>query len=350
MCIRDSSLSADKPVELTVEFSSEKSVFLHGVQLGLQFPIVGDLLERAVDVAANCDAAVVVVGTNADWETEGRDREFMELPGNQPDLIRRVCEVNPNTVVVVNSGSVVTTDWADIAPAVLQTWFGGQEMSHALVDVLTGAEEPGGRLPNTWPHRLEDTPAFINYPGEAGVVNYGEGVFVGYRWYQARDIDVAFSFGHGLGYTTFEWGDPVVSGAKTIEELENSDQVASLAVNLVGVDHNDLARGSVLTRSHQWYLTSKFDGDLFVLNAVDHDISRRGAYLVYLGSGEYPAKLRVLGPESIFPGEQGKVRIFIDNELPLMLGDRYILRDSGRGETIGGGAVSYTHLTLPTKA
>ena len=206
------SLSADKPVELTVEFSSEKSVFLHGVQLGLQFPIVGDLLERAVDAAANCDAAVVVVGTNADWETEGRDREFMELPGNQPELIRRVCEANSNTVVVVNSGSVVTTDWADIAPAVLQTWFGGQEMSHALVDVLTGAEEPGGRLPNTWPHRLEDTPAFINYPGEAGVVNYGEGVFVGYRWYQARDIDVAFAFGHGLGYTTFEWGEPVVSG------------------------------------------------------------------------------------------------------------------------------------------
>ncbi len=219
------SLSADKPVELTVEFSSEKSVFLHGVQLGLQFPIVGDLLERAVDAAANCDAAVVVVGTNADWETEGRDREFMELPGNQPELIRRVCEANSNTVVVVNSGSVVTTDWADIAPAVLQTWFGGQEMSHALVDVLTGAEEPGGRLPNTWPHRLEDTPAFINYPGEAGVVNYGEGVFVGYRWYQARDIDVAFAFGHGLGYTTFEWGEPVVSGAKTIEELEKGEKI-----------------------------------------------------------------------------------------------------------------------------
>lgn len=123
------------------------------------------------------------------------------------------------------------------------------------------------------------------------------------------------------------------------EELEKADQGARVAVNLVGVDHNDLARGSVLTRSHQWYLTSKFDGDLFVLNAVDHDISRRGAYLVYLGSGEYPAKLRVLGPENILPGQQGKVRIFIDDELPLMLGDRYILRDSGRGETIGGGKI-----------
>jgi len=123
------------------------------------------------------------------------------------------------------------------------------------------------------------------------------------------------------------------------EELEVAIQGARIAVNLTGVDHNDLSRGSVLTRSKQWYLTSKFDADLSVLNALDHDVSRRGAYLVYLGSGEYPAKLRVLGPKSISPGDQGKVRIFIEDELPLMLGDRYILRDSGRGETIGGGEI-----------
>tara|TARA_B100000287_G_scaffold33068_2_gene30711 strand:- start:9006 stop:10733 length:1728 start_codon:yes stop_codon:yes gene_type:complete len=123
------------------------------------------------------------------------------------------------------------------------------------------------------------------------------------------------------------------------EELEVAIQGARVAVNLTGVDHNDLSRGSVLTRSKQWYLTSKFDADLSVLNALDHDVSRRGAYLVYLGSGEYPAKLRVLGPKSISPGGQGKVRIFIEDELPLMLGDRYILRDSGRGETIGGGVI-----------
>ena len=123
------------------------------------------------------------------------------------------------------------------------------------------------------------------------------------------------------------------------EELEVAIQGARIAVNLTGVDHNDLSRGSVLTRSKQWYLTSKFDADLSVLNALDHDVSRRGAYLVYLGSGEYPAKLRVLGPKSISPGDQGKVRIFIEDKLPLMLGDRYILRDSGRGETIGGGEI-----------
>ena len=123
------------------------------------------------------------------------------------------------------------------------------------------------------------------------------------------------------------------------KELDIATQGARIAVNLAGIDHNDLYRGAVLTRSGQWHLTSKFDGDLFVLNAVDHDVSRRGAYLVYLGSGEYPAKLRVLGPKSLSPGEQGNVRIFIEDELPLMLGDRYILRDSGRGETIGGGNI-----------
>ena len=123
------------------------------------------------------------------------------------------------------------------------------------------------------------------------------------------------------------------------QELEAAKQGSRIAVNLVGIDHHDLGRGSVLTRKEQWYLTPKFDGDLFVLDGINHEVSRRGAYLVYLGSGEYPAKLRVLGPDSISPGRHGLVRIFIEEELPVMLGDRYILRDTGRGETIGGGKI-----------
>ncbi len=153
-----------------------------------------------------------------------------------------------------------------------------------------------------------------------------------------------------LGGGSFEVGEELLLSPENLqvriralqshhEELEKAAQGARVAVNLVGVDHTDLKRGSVLTRSNQWHFTSTFDGDLFVLDAVDHNISRRGAYLVYLGSGEHPAKLRVLGPESIPPGKHGKVRIFIEDELPLMLGDRYILRDSGRGETVGGGKI-----------
>ncbi len=222
-------LTAGQPVEMVVEFASDKGSFLQGVQVGLRPPLVDDLMERAVAVAQECDAVVLVVGTNLDWETEGRDREFMELPGAQPELIRRVCAANPNTVVVLNTGSAVTTDWAEDAPAVLQTWFGGQEMSEALVDVLVGDNEPSGRLPNSWPHRLEDTPAFLNYPGEAGVVRYGEGVFVGYRWYQARDVPVAFPFGHGLGYTEFSWGEAALGNTISLADLEAG---ASLTVTV----------------------------------------------------------------------------------------------------------------------
>ena len=211
---------AGRPIDVTVEWTSEGARFLGGVKVGVGTPSPDDLMDRAVAAAAAADAVVLVVGTNLEWETEGRDRESMDLPGGQPELIRRVCAANGRTVVVVNSGSVVTSDWAEVAPAVLQTWFGGQEMADALVDVLVGDDEPSGRLPTTMPHRLEDTPAFLSYPGENGRVVYSEGLFTGYRWYEARRLPVAFPFGHGLGYTSFTWGEPVLGGIPSISELE----------------------------------------------------------------------------------------------------------------------------------
>ena len=216
---------AGQPVELVVEYTSEHCSFLYGAQVGLRAPVADDLIERAEAAAAGADAVVLGVGTNDDWETEGRDRESMDLPGDQPELIRRVCAANPDTVVVVNAGSVVSCDWAADAPAALHTWFGGQEMGDALVDVLFGDAEPSGRLPTTFPRRIQDTPAYTNYPGEAGQVLYGEGVFVGYRWYQMRDIEVAFPFGHGGGYTTFEWGAPVLGPVPTADELADGARV-----------------------------------------------------------------------------------------------------------------------------
>ncbi|MEE2768360.1 MAG: glycoside hydrolase family 3 C-terminal domain-containing protein [Actinomycetota bacterium] len=212
-------LEAGQPVEVVVEYSSEGSIAMHGAQVGLRPPEAHDLIDRAVNAAAWADAAVVVVGTDEDWETEGRDRESMDLPGEQAELIQRVAAVNPRTVVVLNAGSPVTTDWAGEVPAVLVTWFGGQEMADALVDVLTGEAEPTGRLPTTFPNRIEDTPAYLNYPGENGRVLYGEGIFVGYRWYDARQTPVAFPFGHGLGYTTFSWGEAHLSDAPSHAEL-----------------------------------------------------------------------------------------------------------------------------------
>jgi len=197
-------LTAGRPVDVRIEYSSASSVGVHGVKIGCRPPIAPDLLDRAVRAAADSDLAVVVVGTNDDWESEGHDRTELALPGDQDELVRRVVEANPNTVVVLNTGAPVALDWADDAPAVLQIWFGGQEMADALVDVLGGDADPGGRLPTTYPLALEDNPSYGNFPGADGEVRYEEGVFVGYRWYDTHDVPVRFPFGHGLSYTTFE--------------------------------------------------------------------------------------------------------------------------------------------------
>ena len=234
---------AGRPVDVAVEWTSEGAVFLSGVKVGVRTPSPDDLMDRAVAAAATADAVVLVVGTNLDWETEGRDRESMDLPGGQPELIRRVCAANGRTVVVVNSGSVVTSDWAEVAPAVLQAWFGGQEMADALVDVLVGDDEPSGRLPTTMPYRLEDTPAFLSYPGENGRVAYSEGLFTGYRWYEARRLPVAFPFGHGLGYTSFTWGEPSLGEIPSIAELEAG---ATVTVTVTVTNDGDRAGSEVV--------------------------------------------------------------------------------------------------------
>ena len=204
-------LDAGRPVEVVLEGSARESVVVAGAVVGLSSPRAGDLVDRAAALAGASDVAVVVVGTNDDWETEGRDRESLGLPGDQDELVRRVAAVNPRTVVVVNAGSPVALPWVGSVAAVLDIWFGGQEMADALVDVLLGEVSPSGKLPTTFPRRLADTPAFTSYPGENGRVRYAEGLFWGHRWYDARDIDPAFCFGHGLSYTTFALAEPVVS-------------------------------------------------------------------------------------------------------------------------------------------
>ncbi|HMK98499.1 MAG TPA: glycoside hydrolase family 3 C-terminal domain-containing protein, partial [Acidimicrobiales bacterium] len=160
-----------------------------------------EMLKGAATLAREADLAVVVVGTNPFWESEGYDRENMDLPGRQAELVERVLDANPRTVVVLNSGAPVSLPFARRAPAMLQCWFGGQELANALADVLLGAVDPGGRLPVTFPERLEHTPAFGLFPAESSSVRYGEGLLVGYRWYQARHLPVLFPFGHGLSYT-----------------------------------------------------------------------------------------------------------------------------------------------------
>jgi beta-glucosidase len=152
----------------------------------------------------------VVVGANGQWETEGSDRHDLQLIGEQEELLRRVLEANPRTAVVVNAGARVETSWAGDAAAVLMLWYPGEEGGPALADIVSGAAEPQGRLPITFPKWLEDGATHKWYPGVDGKVLYGEGVFVGYRHFDVEDIEPAFAFGHGLSYTTFDYGEPTV--------------------------------------------------------------------------------------------------------------------------------------------
>jgi len=173
---------------------------LSGLNLGALRPVAGDLMRDAADLAAGSDVAIVVVGTNDDWESEGYDRDTMDLPGRQDELISRVAAVCERTIVVVNAGSPVTMPWLDAVEAVIYIWFPGQEMGDALVDVLLGEVEAQGRLPVTFPISLEDTPAFEHHPGRNGVANYLEGRLIGYRWYDTVGRQPQFPFGFGLGY------------------------------------------------------------------------------------------------------------------------------------------------------
>jgi beta-glucosidase len=219
-------LPAGEPAEIVVEFGGKRGSGIKGVTFGHKPPEPADLLERAVAAAAAAQVAVVIVGTSSEWETEGNDRASMDLPGRQVELIEAVCAANPRTAVVVNAGSAVDMTWSDIPAATVFGWLGGQEMASALVDVLTGLVEPGGRLPLSLPKTIEHSPAFGNFPGESNTTNYTEGTLVGYRWYDTRKIDVQFPFGHGHSYTTFEWGVPVVdsrTGAGSVRATVSVD-------------------------------------------------------------------------------------------------------------------------------
>lgn len=169
------------------------------------------LREEAVAAASAADVAVVFAGLPARLESEGYDRDDIDLPADQLAVIDAVVAANPRTVVVLSNGGVVTLPFSRTVPAIVEGWLLGQAGGSATADVLFGAVNPSGKLTETVPLRLEDTPAFLNFPGEEGHVRYGEGLFVGYRWYDARRMEVEYPFGHGLSYTTFSYGDASAS-------------------------------------------------------------------------------------------------------------------------------------------
>ena len=172
------------------------------------------LLAVAVEAAKDAEVAVIFAGLPDAFETEGADREHMRLPANQNELIAAVAAVNPNTVVVLHGGSPVELPWLDQVPAVLCMYLGGEQVGAAAVDLLYGKVNPSGHLAETWPIRLQDNPSYLNFPGEDGVVTYAEGIFVGYRYYDKKELPVNFPFGHGLSYTSFAYSNLSVDKEK----------------------------------------------------------------------------------------------------------------------------------------
>jgi beta-glucosidase len=203
-------LAAGQEVELVLRHEPSSSAgfgdsAVHMLVFQLNVERAGDdeaEIAEAVALAAESDVAVVVVGTTEEVESEGFDRATLALPGRQDELVRRVAAANPRTVVVVNAGAPVLLPWADEVPAVLLTWFPGQEFGAALADVLTGAAEPGGRLPVTWPATEDGLPDATPTDGR---LRYDEGILIGYRWYEHEGRAPRFPFGHGLGYTGWEF-------------------------------------------------------------------------------------------------------------------------------------------------
>lgn len=178
------------------------------------------MIDQAVGLARSADVAVLYIALPSFKESEGYDRNDLDLTGQQVALIKAVSKVQPNTVVVLNNGAPVAMgEWIDGVAAVLEGWMMGQAGGAAIADVLYGKVNPSGKLAETFPHKLADTPAHLNWPGGAGQVRYGEGLFIGYRYYDMKEIPVLFPFGHGLSYTTFAYSNPRVS-AKTFKDID----------------------------------------------------------------------------------------------------------------------------------
>jgi beta-glucosidase len=155
---------------------------------------------------------VCFLGLPASAESEGFDRTHIDLPANQIALLRRVTAASSRVAVVLSNGSAVaTSEWEDSVSAILECWLTGQAGGSAVADLLLGVVNPSGHLSETIPVRLGDNPASLNFPGEAGHVHYGEGVFVGYRGFDAAERAVSYPFGHGLSYTTFDFANLAIS-------------------------------------------------------------------------------------------------------------------------------------------
>ncbi|PPQ71098.1 hypothetical protein CVT24_009849 [Panaeolus cyanescens] len=233
-------LTAGQAYDLEIRVSSAEFV-----ARGTPFPCWGGIragairdlsddahIQEAVQLAKSSDLAILVVGLNYEWETEGNDREDMKLPGLTDRLVEEVVAANPNTIVVNQSGTPVEMPWVEKVSTLLQAFYGGNELGNGLADVIFGKVNPASKLPLTFPKRLEDSPSFPSFGDkgqERGRILYNEGIFVGYRSYDIRNLETLFPFGYGLSYTSFDYSDLKVSPVSA-----NGDFTVSFTVKNVG--------------------------------------------------------------------------------------------------------------------
>lgn len=176
-----------------------------------------ELLKEAKQAAKEADVAVIFAGLPEHYESEGYDRQHMKMPESHCVLIEEVAKVQPNLVVVLSNGSPVEMPWLDKAKGVLEAYLGGQAAGGAIADLLFGDANPSGKLAETFPKKLSDNPSYLNFPGEGDRVEYREGIFVGYRYYDKKNIEPLFPFGYGLSYTTFEYSDLNISKKEILD-------------------------------------------------------------------------------------------------------------------------------------
>lgn len=213
-----------------------------------------ELIANAVEQAKTAEQVVIFAGLTSEWETEGYDRDHMDLPPGSDELIARVVEANPNAVVVIQSGTPVTMPWAKDARAVVQAWFGGNECGNGIADVLYGDVNPSAKLPITFPRRLQDNPSYVNFRSERGRVLYGEDIYVGYRFFERSSVEPAFPFGHGLSYTTFTRSDLQI---KTVPEEAKYQESGEPVTATVTVTNTGSIAGAEIVQL--WIVPPKTD-------------------------------------------------------------------------------------------
>jgi beta-glucosidase len=221
----------DKFIDIVRQEYGEDVEFVYSAGYSLTNDDDLSLVKEAAVVAADADLALVMAGLPLSYESEGIDRTHIDLPPSHNKLISAVAKVQPNTAIILTNGSAIAMPWVNEVSAILETWLGGQAGAGAIADAVFGKVNPSGKLAETFPVRLEDSPAYLNFPGEDGQVIYGERMFVGYRYYDKRNIEPLFPFGHGLSYTDFAYSNLKLSST---DITENDQLQVTLTVTNTG--------------------------------------------------------------------------------------------------------------------